>query len=127
MFIVHFSVCLKFFKILKMQVMHFPLYMSLCFLGRCVSTSAAGPARCSAPPVRGTEGGEHSHREGQAPAALPLLGPHVLILEVTEPQPQQPGNIPAWEIVSMMCLPGPGLSLSLRKILSWLILSTLST
>lgn len=76
-----------------MQAMHFPLSVFICFLSMCVSASAAGPARCSAPPVRGTEGGEHSHREGQAAAALPLLGPHVLILEVTEPQPQQPGNM----------------------------------
>ena len=77
---------------LKMKTLHFPLQLCICVLGRCVSASAAGPARYSAPPVRGSEGGEHSHCEGQAPAALPFLWPHVLILEAAEPQPQQPGN-----------------------------------
>lgn len=92
-----FSVCLKIFQMLKMKAVHFPLRVSICSLGRCVGTPAAGPAWCSAPPVRGAEGGEHSHRKGQAPSALPLLWPHVLILEATEPQPQQPGNMLMWE------------------------------
>ena len=95
-----------------MKTTHFPLQVCICVLGRCVSASAAGPARCSAPPVRGAEGGEHSHREGQAPAALPLLRPHVLILEATEPQPQQSGKMVAWKTVPVMCLPGPRASFS---------------
>lgn len=69
----NFCMCLKFFKMLKMKTLHFPLQLCICVLGRCVSASAAGPARYSAPPVRGSEGGEHSHCEGQAPAALPFL------------------------------------------------------
>lgn len=60
--------------------------------GRCVGASATGPAWCSAPPVRGSAGGEHSHRACPTSPALPLLWPHVLLLEAAEPQPQQPGN-----------------------------------
>lgn len=85
------------------------LHMYFCALGRCISASPAGPSWHSATTVRGTERGEHSHRAGQAPAALPLLWPHVLIMEAAESQPQQPGKVLNWEVVPWyVCkVPGP--------------------
>lgn len=73
------------------------LHTYFCALGRCISASPAGPSWHSAAAVRGTERGEHPHRTGQAPAALPLLGPHVLIMEAAESQPQQPGKVLNWK------------------------------
>lgn len=73
-----------------------PLFLLL--LLRLVGAPAAGSAGGGAASVQRAEGGEHGGGEGPAAPPLPLLRPHVLLVEAAEPQPQQPGEArtPAW-------------------------------
>lgn len=61
------------------------------FMFRFISASAAGLARVCASSVQCPKRGQYGGSEGPTAPALPLLWPHVLLMETAEPQPQQPG------------------------------------
>lgn len=59
---------------------------------RLVGSSPAGSSCGGAASVQRAEGGQHRGGPGSPATPLPLLRPHVLIVEAAQPQPQQPGR-----------------------------------
>lgn len=59
---------------------------------RLVGSSPAGSSCGGASSVQRAEGGQHRGGQGSPTTPLPLLRPHVLLVEAAQPQPQQPGG-----------------------------------